>query len=180
MVNEWSGKIILGIGQVQIIAFSIDTNGTLFFINGNNIRNPSGIRDGVYETYFAQFLDLSLYGRSFCGVNGSLILVNRCNIRPCFNTMFDDGWIKPRNIDIGPRENTMELLKKIFLGIHLFQGARGSKCNVLNFLRLLDILTQIVGEMLAILPFSKKSSAGMGFFNQLTLPWMKYLASMEY
>ena len=58
LVNEQSGEVVFGTCQVQVTEFSIDMNGTLFFVNGNTIGNPSGIRDGVYETYFTQLRDL--------------------------------------------------------------------------------------------------------------------------
>ena len=45
--------------EFQITKISTNMNGTLFFINRNRIRNPSGIRNGVYETFFTQFLDIS-------------------------------------------------------------------------------------------------------------------------
>ena len=50
LVNERSGEIVLGTCQIEITKVNTDTNGTHFFVNGNGIRNPSGIRDGVYET----------------------------------------------------------------------------------------------------------------------------------
>ena len=62
LVNEHSGEIILGIGQVQIMEVSTDMNGTLFFINENRIGNPSGIHDGLYESSF-EFFDLRFDGR---------------------------------------------------------------------------------------------------------------------
>ena len=58
LVNEWSGEFVFWTCQIQVTEVSIDVNGTLFFVDGNMIRNPSGIRDGVYETFFTQFLDL--------------------------------------------------------------------------------------------------------------------------
>ena len=73
LVNEWSGEVVFGTCQVQVMEVSTNANGTLFF-DGNKIRNPSGIHDGVYETCFTQFLDLILYNESLCGVNGSLFL----------------------------------------------------------------------------------------------------------
>ena len=53
LVNEWSGEIVLGTCQVQVMEVSKDVNGTLFFVDRNMIGNPSGICDGVYETYFS-------------------------------------------------------------------------------------------------------------------------------
>ena len=52
MINERSGKVVFGTSQIQVSEVSTDTNGTLFFIDGKKIGNPSGIRDGVYETCF--------------------------------------------------------------------------------------------------------------------------------
>ena len=62
LVNKLIGEVIFGISQIQIMQFNTNTNGSLFFINGNKIGNPSGIRDGVYETYFTQFFDLNFDG----------------------------------------------------------------------------------------------------------------------
>ena len=58
LVNKQSGKVVFGTSQIQITRFSTNANGTLFFIDGNRIGNPSGIHNGVYETRFVQFLDL--------------------------------------------------------------------------------------------------------------------------
>ena len=52
-VNEWSREVVFGTCQNRVAKISTDTDGTLFFIHGNMIRNPSGICDGVYETYCA-------------------------------------------------------------------------------------------------------------------------------
>ena len=58
MVDERSWEIVLETCEIEITKISTNMNGTLFFINRNRIRNPSGIRNGVYETCFTQFLDL--------------------------------------------------------------------------------------------------------------------------
>ena len=58
LVDKPSGEVVFGTSQIQITEVSTHTNGSLLFINGNMIGNPSGIRDGVYETFFMQFLDL--------------------------------------------------------------------------------------------------------------------------
>ena len=73
LVNDRSGKIVLWTWQVQIIKVSIDMNGTLFFINGNRIGNPSGICNGIYKTRFMQFLDLKFDCMILWGVNGSFL-----------------------------------------------------------------------------------------------------------
>ena len=65
LVNKQSGEFVFGKIQIQFTEVSIDANGTLFFIDGNNIRNPSGIHDGVYEACFAHFFYLNFDGRGF-------------------------------------------------------------------------------------------------------------------
>ena len=57
LVNEWSREVVFGTCQIQVMKISTNMDGTLFFIHGRRIRNPSGIHDGVYETCFMQFLD---------------------------------------------------------------------------------------------------------------------------
>ena len=57
LVNTQSGEVVFGTCQIQVAKISTYADGTLFFINENRILNPSGIRDGVYETYYAQFLN---------------------------------------------------------------------------------------------------------------------------
>ena len=64
LVNKQSSwEFVFGTSQIQVSKVSIDTNGTLFFINGNMIGNPSGIHNGVYKSYFMQLLDLSFNDR---------------------------------------------------------------------------------------------------------------------
>ena len=42
-----------------------------------------------------------------------------------------------------------------------------------------EMLILMVGEMLAMFPSSKALGARIGFLNQSTFPWMKYLVSTE-
>ena len=58
LVDKRSGEVVFGTSQIQITEVSTHTNGSLLFINGNMIGNPSGIRNGVYKSFFAQFLNL--------------------------------------------------------------------------------------------------------------------------
>ena len=44
---------------------------------------------------------------------------------------------------------------------------------------LVEMLILMVGEMFSMFPSSKESGVGIGFLNQLTLPWMKSLVSTE-
>ena len=44
---------------------------------------------------------------------------------------------------------------------------------------LVEMSILMVDEMLAMLNSLKAFGAGMGFLNQLTFPWMKYLVSTE-
>ena len=65
LVNKWSGEVVFGTFQIQVVEISTYMDGTLFFINGNMIRNPSGICNGLHETCCAQFLNLDFDRRSF-------------------------------------------------------------------------------------------------------------------
>ena len=63
LVDKRSGEVVFGTSQIQITEVSTHTNGSLLFINGNMIGNPSGIRNGVYKVCFAQFIDPSFDGK---------------------------------------------------------------------------------------------------------------------
>ena len=72
-----------------------NVDGTLFFIHGNMIRNPSGVHNGVDEAGCAQFLYLSFHCDHFGRMDGSFLLVHGGHIGPCVNVVFHDGWIQP-------------------------------------------------------------------------------------
>ena len=77
LINEWSGEVVFGTCQIQVMKFTTDANGTLFFVDGNKIGNPSGIRNGVYEACFAHLLDLNFDNRDIGWMDGPLLLVNK-------------------------------------------------------------------------------------------------------
>ena len=43
----------------------------------------------------------------------------------------------------------------------------------------MEISTLMIGEIFAILPYSKVPGAGIGFLNQSTLPWINPFASID-
>ena len=79
---------------------NIDTNAILSFINRNKIRNQSAISNGLYKACFVQFFNLVFEERGLLWVNGSFILEKMGHIEPCVDAMFNDKWIKPRNLGI--------------------------------------------------------------------------------
>ena len=93
LINERCGEIVFGTHPIEVMKFCTNTNGTLFFIHGNRIRNPSGVRNGVDETGSAQFLYLGFNYGHFGRVNGSLLLVYGCHIGPCVDVVFHNGRI---------------------------------------------------------------------------------------
>ena len=74
LVNERCGEVVFGTCPIKVAEVFANTNGTLFFIHGNRIRNPSGVRNGVNEAGCAQILyfgfDCSRFGR----MDGTLLL----------------------------------------------------------------------------------------------------------
>ena len=64
LVNERSGEVVFGTCQIQVPKVSTDTNGTLFFVNWNRNGKPNGIRNGLDETFFTQFLNLNFDSES--------------------------------------------------------------------------------------------------------------------
>ena len=44
---------------------------------------------------------------------------------------------------------------------------------------LVEMSILMVGEMFSMFPYSKELGARIGFLNQSTFPWMKFLVSME-
>ena len=49
LVDEWGGEVVFGTCPIEIVEVYANTNGTLFFIHGNRIRNPSCICNGINE-----------------------------------------------------------------------------------------------------------------------------------
>ena len=80
--------------------FYANMDGTLFFIYGNRIRNPSGVRNGVNEATCVQLLNFRFDRDDFGRMDGPLLLVHEGYIGPCVNVVFHDGWIQLRNFSV--------------------------------------------------------------------------------
>ena len=93
MIDEGCWEVVFGTCPIEIAEVCANTDGTLFFIHGNNIRNPSGVRNGVNEASCAQLLDFRFNCGSFGGMDGPLLLVYKFHIGPCVDVVFHDGWI---------------------------------------------------------------------------------------
>ena len=111
-------------------------NGTLFFINGNRIRNPSGVGNGVNESGCVQLLylgfDCGLFGR----MDGPFLLAYGGHIEPCVNVVFHDGWIQPRNFSVRPGKDVAEFLEESFVGSYFLQGAGFPQHDLFNNLKI--------------------------------------------
>ena len=116
LVNKRSGEIVYGTCQIQIVKIRTDTDGTLFFIHGKRIRNPSGVRNGVNEASCAQLLYLSFDRGGFGRMDRSLLLAYRGHIGPCVDVVFHDGWIQRGHFSVRPSKDVMELLEESFVG----------------------------------------------------------------
>ena len=53
LVNEWGGEVVFGTCPTNIKEVYTNANGTLFFIHGNRIRNPSCVCNGINEAGYA-------------------------------------------------------------------------------------------------------------------------------
>ena len=93
LVDEQCGEVVFGTCPIEIVEVCANTNGTMFFIHGNRIRNPGCVCNGINEDDCAQLLYLSFHHSHFGWMDGPLLLANGCHIRPCFDVVFHDGWI---------------------------------------------------------------------------------------
>ena len=53
LVDERCGEVVFGTCPIEIAEVYENTNGTLFFIHGNRIRNPSCVCNGINEAEYA-------------------------------------------------------------------------------------------------------------------------------
>ena len=90
LVDEWCGGVVFGTCPIEIVKVCANVNGTLFFIHGNRIRNPSGVCNGVNEASCAQLLYLGFDHGIFGGMDGPLLLAHRGHIRPCVDVVFQN------------------------------------------------------------------------------------------
>ena len=101
-----------------------------------------------------------------------LILVHGGHIEPCVDVVLNYGWIQPGHFSVGLGEDVTEFLEERFVGSDFFRGARFPQHYFLKNLTsgLVEMLILMVGEILAMFPYSKESGAGMGFLNHSNLP----------
>ena len=93
VLQEFSIRVNKGVCPFDIMEVYANTDGTLFFSHGNRIRNPSCVCNGINEVSCAQLLYLGFHHSHFGWMDGSLLLVDRCHIKPCFDVVFHNGWI---------------------------------------------------------------------------------------
>ena len=92
-IDEGCGEVVFGTCPIEFMEVCANTDGTLFFIHGNRIRNTSCVCNGINEVGYAQLLYLGFHRRHFGWMDGSLLLTDGCHIRPCVKVVFHDGWI---------------------------------------------------------------------------------------
>ena len=49
LIDEGCGEVVFGTRPIEVVEVYANADGTLFFIHGNRIRNPSGVGNGVNE-----------------------------------------------------------------------------------------------------------------------------------
>ena len=93
LIDERCGEVVFGTCPIEVTKVCANANGTLFFIHENRIRNPSCLCNGINEADSAQLLYLGFHRSHFGWMDGPLLLVDGCHIRPCVDVLFHDGWI---------------------------------------------------------------------------------------
>ena len=120
LINEGCWEFVFGTCPIEIVEVCANTEGTLFFIHGNRIRNPSGVGNWLNEANCAQLLYLGFDRGRFGRMNQLLLLVYGGHIGPCVDVVFHDGWIQPRHFSVRPGLHVIELLEEHFVGSDFF------------------------------------------------------------
>ena len=135
-IDERCGEVVFGTCPIKVMKVCANVNGTLFFIHGNKIRNPSGVRNGVNEVSCAQLLNFGFDHGSFGRMDGPLILVHGGHIGPCVDVVFHNGWIQPRHISVGAGKDVAEFLEESFVGNDFLRGGGCPQHDFFNNLRI--------------------------------------------
>ena len=61
LVDERCGEVVFQTCPIEIAEVCANTNGTLFFINGNKIRNPCCVRNGIDEVVPVHSFSISAF-----------------------------------------------------------------------------------------------------------------------
>ena len=93
LVDERCGEVVFGTCPIKVAEVCANINGTLFFIHGNKIRNPSGVYNGINEAGCVQLLYLGFHRSHFGWMDGPLLLAYGHHIRTCVDVVLHDGWI---------------------------------------------------------------------------------------
>ena len=136
LVNERCGEVVFGTCPIEVVEVSANMNGTLFFIHGNRIRNPSCVCNGINEASCAQLLYLGFHHSHFGWMDGPFLLAHGGHIRPYVDVVFHNGWIQPRNFNVGPSKDVTKFLEEGFIGSNLFWGARCPQHDFFKNLRI--------------------------------------------
>ena len=73
LINEGCWEVVFGTRPIEVMKVCANANGTLFFIHGNMIRNPSGVGNWVNEAGCAQILYLDFNHGHFGCMDGPLL-----------------------------------------------------------------------------------------------------------
>ena len=77
LIDETCGEVVFGTCPIKVVEVCANMNGTLFFIHGNRIRNPSGVCNGVDEASCAQLLYFG-FNRGDFGLSANGVVAYLC------------------------------------------------------------------------------------------------------
>ena len=90
LINEGCWEVVFGTRPIEVMKFCANMNDTLFFIHGNMIRNPSGVRNGVDEASCVQLLYLGSHHGHIGRMDGPLLLEFEAHIGPSVDVVLYD------------------------------------------------------------------------------------------
>jgi hypothetical protein len=85
---------------VEVAKFYTNIDSALIFVDKDRFGDPWCIFNGVNKIGFTQLVDFGFNSHCFGGMKGSLLLQNKWNIEPCFDTMFNNGRDKTNNFGV--------------------------------------------------------------------------------
>ena len=118
-----SRKVFLGTSFIQVSKINTDSNGSLLFIDRDNVRYPFHQGYWINNPSFEKFLNFSFNSYSLPRMYLPKFLLDRFIHGISSNLMDHNGRVNPRHLFIGPGKNIMEFLKKCLICFRFICGA---------------------------------------------------------
>ena len=112
LINKRSRIIILGTSLINITIINVYSNGSLFLIYKNNIRDPFCQRNQINETRFEKLFHFGLNGSNFPRMHQTKTLINKFRIVLSRNFMHHSTRINSGNLFVGPCKDITEFSEK--------------------------------------------------------------------